>query len=178
MPEEQKVGSRRIGTAIRHRGWDGEKRREWGHVEQPQAVDGSPSQSRGMGKAPPGPQPSGSLAVPRWPNASCLPERSLVRATHGKGPTVTWLSDCGWRGTWHPPKIPGSLLAEIPSLEMRPYHFEDACYANVFHRRVGEMVGIPSFGVGSLQANYRPCVMNAFDRRAFYFTTVITPWST
>lgn len=87
MPKEQKVGSKRMGIAIMPRGWDGEKSRDWGHVEQPQAADGSPLQSRGVGKASPGPQPSGRLAVPRWPNASCWPERSLVRAIRGKGPT-------------------------------------------------------------------------------------------
>lgn len=67
----------------------GGKSREWGHVEQPPAAGGGPSQSSEMGRARLCPQPSGGPAVPRWPNVACMSQRSLVRATCGKGPTVT-----------------------------------------------------------------------------------------
>lgn len=78
VPKVQMVGSRRRGTAIKPRDWDGEKTGS-------EACGTAPGSGWVLLTWDQVHSPLG-LVVPSWPNGSCFSERSLVRAAHGEGP--------------------------------------------------------------------------------------------
>lgn len=99
MPKEQKVRSRRMRTAIKPRGWNREKNRERGRVEQPQAVGGSEC----LTEQRDGQSPTRSTVL--WETGCAQVAKCVLLAWEepgesnpGKGPFVPWLSGCSWRG--------------------------------------------------------------------------------
>lgn len=75
-----------MGTAVKPRGWDGEKSRS----EACRAAPGSGWVLQTLDLLPSGPCPSGT-GLSRWPTGSCFSERRLGRAAHGKEPDGTQL---------------------------------------------------------------------------------------